>query len=381
MASDKMTIMVVDDIEDNRTLLELMLEDDYNIAQASSGSQCLDDINNTPIDLILLDVNMPEMDGYQVCQKLKENPTTSMIPVIFVSALDSTEARLKGYEAGGDEYLTKPVDEEMLCEKIKSTLKEKVENISLKTAADNLQEQATSAMGTALEAMTMGSEMGVIIRYMQDAGHCDSYFDLANAFFSTLQQFGLNSCLMIRSRTGQLFFGCEDGSLESKVLQRFQHDDKVFDFGNRTIVDNDHIAILVKNMPTDEPSKYGRFKDHLVTIANSSDTRIRGLEIELELEERRVMALSNLIESCESGLLLVETKVSGHEVSTRKVMQDMIAKLEDKLFSLGLDDDQERSLMMLADQAGQELEALGGFQESIHDSLKDIMSGLHKLAE
>jgi len=375
-----MTILIVDDISDNRELLNLLLEGKYPLQEVCSGRQCLDRTAEGGIDLILLDVDMPEMDGYEVCEKLKANPATALIPIIFVSALTSAEARLRGYEAGGDEYLTKPVLEEDLLERIENTLREKVENITLSERATDLQTQANDAMGTALEAMTMGSELGIIIRFMQDTDSCSNYQDLATAFFSTLQQFGLNSCMMVRSRDGIKYFGCPLESLESKVLQDFRHANKIFDFGSRTIVDNAHLIFLVKNMPLDDPDKYGRMRDHLVVIANITDQRVRGLEIELELTEQREKALEGLINSCERGLTLVENKITGHEEATRRVMQTMISDLEARLFSLGLEEDQEKALMELADKAGQELELLGDFQTEIHDSLEGIINGLYKLA-
>jgi len=234
-------------------------------------------------------------------------------------------------------------------------------------------------MGTALEAMTMGSELGIIIRFMQEINECNNYHTLATAFFSTLQQLGLATCMMLRSREGIQYFGCEPGSLETKVLQKYTHAAKIYDFGSRTILNTERLIFLVKNMPLDDTDKYGRFRDHLVVIANITEQRVRGLEKLLELTEQRENSLERLITSCEKGLSLIESKIAGHEVSTRKVMQKMISDLEARLFSLSLEEDQEVSLMELADEAGQELESLGGFTGDIHDSLEGIITGLYKM--
>ena len=96
----------------------MILEDDYNILEADSGAQCLKIIDETLPDIVLLDVNMPRMTGYEVCTKICQYSHSSNLPVIFVSALDSPQERLEGYEAGGYEYATKPINEEDLTEKI-----------------------------------------------------------------------------------------------------------------------------------------------------------------------------------------------------------------------------------------------------------------------
>ena len=93
------TIMVVDDVESNRVLLKMILEDDFNIVECSSGQECLDKVTEQAPDIILLDVNMPGMTGYEVCTELRKHKESSVIPIIFVSAMDNVEERLAGFEA------------------------------------------------------------------------------------------------------------------------------------------------------------------------------------------------------------------------------------------------------------------------------------------
>lgn len=102
-------ILVVDDTPANIRLLAQMLSSlGYKVRKATSGQMALDAVEMVRPDAILLDINMPDMDGYQVCQKLKANPTTCDIPVIFISALDEVTDKLKGFGVGGIDYITKP---------------------------------------------------------------------------------------------------------------------------------------------------------------------------------------------------------------------------------------------------------------------------------
>lgn len=117
-------ILVVDDIETNRRLLEARLSAEYfDVVQASSGPECLEKAVETVPDLILLDVMMPGMDGFETCKRLKADPATRHIPVVMVTALDQREDRVKGLEAGADEFLTKPVNDVALFARVRSLLR------------------------------------------------------------------------------------------------------------------------------------------------------------------------------------------------------------------------------------------------------------------
>ncbi|WP_448571222.1 adenylate/guanylate cyclase domain-containing protein [Trichothermofontia sp.] len=102
-------ILVVDDTPNNLRLLATMLtEKGYEVRSVISGKMALMGIQAAPPDLILLDVNMPQMNGYEVCKRLKNDPKTREIPVIFISALDEVADKIKGFQVGGVDYITKP---------------------------------------------------------------------------------------------------------------------------------------------------------------------------------------------------------------------------------------------------------------------------------
>lgn len=108
MEEHRYTLLIVDDTETNIRLLEKMLEESYRIRSALSGEEALRNIETIRPDLVLLDVMMPDMDGYEVCRRLKERPETRQIPVIFVTSVDDTEGETKGLDLGAVDYITKP---------------------------------------------------------------------------------------------------------------------------------------------------------------------------------------------------------------------------------------------------------------------------------
>ncbi len=117
-------ILVVDDEERNRRLLAAMLEaEGYSVAEAADGAQALELARQNPPDLVLLDIMMPGMDGYEVARGLKADAATKAIPVVMVTALDDRESRLRGLEAGAEEFVTKPVDRNELRIRVRNLLR------------------------------------------------------------------------------------------------------------------------------------------------------------------------------------------------------------------------------------------------------------------
>lgn len=137
-------VLVVDDVFANIRLLEARLTAEYfSVVTAMSGPQALDICERGECDVVLLDVMMPGMDGYEVCRRLKSAPQTAHLPVIMVTALDSPSDRLAGLQAGADDFLTKPINELALLTRVRSLVR-------LKHLTDELRARAAGTQGLGL---------------------------------------------------------------------------------------------------------------------------------------------------------------------------------------------------------------------------------------
>src|SRR3984885_3684244 len=120
-------ILVVDDVPANIKLLEAKLASEYyDVIAAKDGFEAIAKTKENKPDLILLDVMMPGMDGFETCRKLKEDAEISHIPVVMVTALSEKSDRVKGLEAGADDFLTKPINDIALLSRVKSLVRIKV---------------------------------------------------------------------------------------------------------------------------------------------------------------------------------------------------------------------------------------------------------------
>jgi putative two-component system response regulator len=133
--NEKPTILVVDDTPENLSLMAAMLRNDYKVKVASNGEKAIGIARSeAPPDLILLDIMMPGMDGYEVCRQLKEDAATSQIPVIFLTACTDVEDETRGLDLGAEDYITKPVSPPILLARVRT-------HLHLKEASDFLRDK------------------------------------------------------------------------------------------------------------------------------------------------------------------------------------------------------------------------------------------------
>lgn len=170
--SDQPKVLVIDDHSSSRmTAVALLSVEGYEVLEADSGPAGLERVIEGNPDLILLDVMMPGMDGFEVCRRLKEDEQTRLIPVVFITALNDKRSRIMGIEAGGDDFLSKPFDRLELSARVKSLVRQKRLNEDLDHA-----EQVLFSIARAVES-----------RDPNTGDHCERLVAMGKAFGEYIQ--------------------------------------------------------------------------------------------------------------------------------------------------------------------------------------------------
>jgi CheY-like chemotaxis protein len=141
--AEKNNVLIVDDLIENlRFLTEILLNRGYRVRSVTNGNMALKTAINKPPDLILLDIRMPDIDGYEVCKAIKNNESLSEIPVIFLSALDEVVDKVKAFQVGGVDYITKPFHPEEVIVRIQNQITIQKQKLELRQAIDQHQQTA-----------------------------------------------------------------------------------------------------------------------------------------------------------------------------------------------------------------------------------------------
>ena len=155
-------VLVVDDILANIKLLEARLMAEYfEVLTANSGEEAIEVCGRERVDIVLLDVMMPGMDGFEACRRIKSNPATQHIPVIMVTALDQPSDKIQGLESGADDFLTKPVDDIALVTRVKNLARLKVLNDEMLSRAATTEQMGLPV--SAAMARAMRGESGRVL--------------------------------------------------------------------------------------------------------------------------------------------------------------------------------------------------------------------------
>jgi len=278
--SSKATILCVDDEPINIVIMEELLAEDYQLESVTSGEACLEAVDLQRPDLILLDVNMPGMDGLETCTKLRENPGTTDIPVVFVSALATETELMAGYQAGGDDYITKPFSEDILQRKIEIVLQAEEKK-------HQLQEMTDSAVQALIANQGSISELDMVVNFLQDCFKQTEFHGLSRVVFNCLGRFELDTSLMFLTDPEPLYWFSDDidRPMERQILLSLNGQDRIVRFGARMAINSPRATILIRNMPQ-ETEKITRLSEYITILLEGLDAKIRCMAVEEQLNQQ-----------------------------------------------------------------------------------------------
>lgn len=370
MLDVRFTVMVVENAFENQRFIEEVLTSEYDVLVASSGEECLKTTDERLPDLILMDVAMDGISGYETCRQLKSNQRTREIPVLFLSDAATFKERLIGYESGGDDYVTAPVDPDELLSKVTRSILVKQEQSQLKNSI-------ADAQRVAQRALISSSELGGLNLYMQQCGNAMSYDELADHLLRAIRAFGLQASLVIRGPVETYYFGCEPESVEVALLMQGRNAERFVELQSRTLVNSPNCSILINNMPLDE-FRAGELRQYLGVIIDSTTARIDNLQTILDLEAQRTTTIRNLIKTNDSSLLKLRDKYVERENEERRIMHNLRAEVEKQLVENNL---AEQNVIATVVEGAQQIKDLPDLTPDIESSLQMTGAMLKRLLD
>ncbi len=260
MTNDKANILVVDDTPDNLRLLSAILTDQgYRVRKALNGQTALKTVRTVPPDLILLDINMPEMNGYEVCQELKADHQTQEIPIIFISALDDVLDKVKAFKVGGIDYITKPFQAEEVIARIDNQLTIRQLQKQLQSQNDLLRQEQEKSERLLLNILPKS----IVTQLKEEQNAIAEQFDEATFLFADLVGFTGLSAPMTPEEVVKLLneiFSTFDQIVERQGLEKIRTiGDSYFVAGGLPVRREDH-AEAIADMALEMQEKISRFQ-------------------------------------------------------------------------------------------------------------------------
>ncbi|MFK5894462.1 MAG: response regulator [Pseudomonadota bacterium] len=308
-------------IDDDEIFQDIMTEvfNQNQIEKALTGEEGLQMAENFQPDLIILDINMPGIDGYETCKRFRENNLFEQTPIIFLSKYTGIDDRLKAYGVGGDDYISKPVDNNELIIKAKQLLDSKKKHEDLTT-------ELKSSYETVLTIQQYAANLQVIGRFLMGNLFCHDLQDLSQLFIKTVKELGISCILNLESEHDSII--CSDtGSinrLEEEILSMADQLERIHPFGkNRSLFNWKNVSVLVRNIDDNA--------DIMAILMDGLETGIRAIEKE--------HILINAVSSLERKNVAIEDNIS-------QQFNEMKLSLTEIFFSLGVSaldpDDEDR---------------------------------------
>ena len=338
VVDDRPKVLLIDDEPFIHDLVGEALDECSSVISVETGEDALMASKVWQPDLIIVDVEMPGVGGYETCRRFKSIDETAGTPVIFLSGHDLIDDRLKGYEAGGDDYLTKPFSPQELKAKVQHLLDRASQRGELKSMAD-------FATSTAMTAMTSMGEMGVLLEALKNFNACADYPSLADAVVAGLSMYELQGVVQLRTPEGKISRTAagEATPLEASVIDHLAAMERIMQFQTRLSITYESVSLLVKNMPVDDEDRCGRLRDHLAMLAEGADVRLRGLTATRE-SSRRGEVIEHVLARISDALRAIDHDQRQCRIKTSLALNEAMRVFDRALLSVALSDEQDAYL-------------------------------------
>lgn len=369
------TVLIVDDDADFRNMIADSVEQYFPVLQAESGIAALETQAKTPCDIALLDVQMPGMNGYELCEALlARHPETR---VVFISGDDTLQARMAAYDAGADDFIAKPFRVAELILKLRR-LNDIIDS------AKQLHSSVQQATEVAMLAMSSTGEMGCVLDFTRHLAQSRDIEPLLKSLLSTTSSgFGLTVSAQIRVNDTQKTLDSKGRAnpLEAEMLRSLACDDnRIYSMGRRLVLNYPRITLQVKDMPLDDPDRCGRLRDHIALLVDAAEQRLDGILMDQRLRQQQQQMQAAMI-ATRQAIAELDQEYRRQASESIGIFNHMKDEMERAMVYLGLTERQERTIMGLIEQGANTAVTLYDQGLALDDKFAGILGGLSVLPQ
>lgn len=372
--SEAFKVFVVDDDPLVLDIIRGILESSYAVETFGSADACLQRLGDERPDMFLLDVRMPGTDGYEFCRQIKDDAALAQIPVTFISSQDTIDARLQGYDAGGQDFIVKPFQAAEVLRKVQVAQ-------AIAGGKRSLVQQLEDSELLSSLVMANMDEYAILVRFMRELISWQSEQEIGRGVLEMLARYRLDGVVQTRisQRTLTLSAQGENVPLESSVLDHVRGLERIFEFRNRSVHNFERLTMMINNMPLADPEYCGRLRDHLCIAAESAEARLRALETE-EANRRSQAGIQGALENVRAMTTGLHQSLLNNRAASAELFMRLEQKLANAFVHLGLSEDQELHLGDLVNGFMKELVELLDRGEQTYESLEELGGQLGQLA-
>jgi DNA-binding response OmpR family regulator len=371
--SNPFKVFVVDDDPIILEVIRGIVEADHAVETFASAEACMARLQVDKPDMFLLDVGLPGMDGYAFCRWIKDDAGLCQIPVTFVSGRDTIEARIDGYDAGGEDFVVKPFEPEELLRKIRIAQ-------HIAQNQQTLREQADASEYLATLALASMDEAGIVLQFMSKLIGWNSEREVAEGLLELMQRYRLDG--VVQARTAQrsltLSKSGTDLPLETAVINHVRGMDRIFEFRTRSVHNFDRVTLMVSNMPLNDPDFCGRIRDNLSVAAQGADSRLQAIETESANRKNQEGILA-VLQSMRESIGAMRQAHLQDRAASNALMLTLDQDLANSFIHLGMSDTQERQMEGLIDNFMKSLVELLDRGEDAQKTLQQLSEKLGQL--
>lgn len=285
-------------------------------------------LQEEPYKVVVLDLAIAQDLDLKFCARVLEKPEMHEVSLVLLTRSQSVQDKLKALEIGCDDFIESSANGEEACARVTRSIFHRIANEQLATRLEMASRAARSAM-------VDNSDLGANLQFLLSVHDCDNLDQLGQRFFQTIERYGLKCSLQMRSIMGDKNMEAHGMAkdLEAQLLAQMAESGRYIDFGKRTICNYDKVSLLIKNMPVDEPDKYGAIKDNTFCLVQGLNARIHALEDQYRiLEERDALTklskdVKSVMHSLKDSYQEVMRSIVSQVETTSNLIQDRIPAL------------------------------------------------------